>query len=191
MLCYTALWCGKVGRCLVLCSVRCDKVKCDTVGGCFTALLWHYMLWHCTMWWGEVWKLVFNVMCCMMWRIAWCDTVWCIAVWHCVAVTDHPDPNTHNPSNTHRHILWQLENKIHSSAFLVDLKFRMSAGGGSVANLGSHSVTNWPKLSEGFNTLESGSENGVGMVRGQRVSPTAKLVVRWTGWHWESTWSHL
>ena len=99
-------------------------------------------------------------------------------------MTDHPDPNTHNPSNTQCHILWQVQNKIHSSAFLV--RFKM--GSVSVVNLGRvtqcHQLTKIAR--EAFNASQRGAEKGwEGMVRGHQLPPW--WWGRWRGWHWENT----
>ena len=151
-------------------TIRCDTVRCDTV-------------WYDTI---QCDVTLYNEVLPGGCSVTLYDVTWCSAVWH-GAVTDHPDPNTHNPSNTHCHILCQLQNKIHSSAFLVHLKWDRSVW---LTWGGSHSVTNWPKLPEGLqNTLyREDLKRGVGVVRGQLVSPTATLVM-WT-LDWESTWSH-
>ena len=124
--CCAAVWSDTIRCNFTQCdTIPWDRVKCDTVGAilCNTVTLYNATLYIVTGWSGTWWvqwgvlcdTTVYDVTrcCAALCDTVRCDTVRCSAVWH-GAVTDHPDPNTHNPSNTHCHILWQLQNKIHS-----------------------------------------------------------------------------
>ena len=173
-----------VGWCVtrwVLFGVLCDAVRCDNL---WFRTVWHGVMQCCAVWQGTMWHGVLQ--CCVtLYDVTTCDAVLCDTVrWR---ITQIPIPTTHpTPTAT-------FSGSCKTKFTVFGRAFKM----GSVSRCGQpgegHTVspTDQNCQAEGF-TSQRGSENGVAMVRGQLMSPTAILMVRWwTGWHWESTWSHL